>query len=187
MVLNDIISLLKDVGYPFLFIWSVLEGEIGLMLAGWLSTEEVFEVKKVILIAISGAMIGDLIVFMLGRFYQVKANEWLNKNKDKKDKINLWISKYGVFLIIFERFIYGTHIPVLLTFGVSGYKFKKWIIFDFIGVVAWACTFVSIGYFFGNDVVENILFFQKQVLVLVLIILFFYWYNNKKDFKDKNG
>jgi len=173
MVLNDIISLLKDVGYPFLFMWSILEGEVGLMLAGWLSTQHVFEISKVLILGISGALIGDFIVFMIGRLYRTKAQIWLDKNQEKKEKINIWIEKYGDFLIIFERFIYGTHIPLLLTFGVSQYNFKKWFLLDILGVCLWAISFISIGYFFGNDVIDTILFFQKQILVIILIIIGF--------------
>jgi membrane protein DedA with SNARE-associated domain len=171
MVINDTINLLKEFGYPFLFVWSILEGEIGLILAGWLSQKEIFSLIKVIFITISGAMIGDIIVFFIGKFYSKKANIWLNKNPQKKERLSKWIDKYGGLLILFERFIYGTHIPLLLTFGISGYDTKKWLILDIIGVIVWSLVFVSIGYFFGDSMIETILFFQKQLLILVLIIL----------------
>ena len=170
MDINNIISLLKDFGYPFLFLWSILEGEIGLMLAGWLSSDNIFQIQKVIFIAISGAMIGDVIVFMIGRFYKQKTLNWLNKNQQKKDKILKLIDKYGIFLIFFERFIYGTHIPVLLSLGISDYKFSKWLIFDIIGVILWAVSFISIGYFFGNEVIDTILLLQKQILIFIIVI-----------------
>ena len=183
-MLIDIINLLKEIGYPFLFLWSIFEGEIGLILAGWLSSENIFEFQKVIFISLSGAMMGDIVVFSIGRFYSTRAKTLIDENK--KIKIQKWIKKYGVFLLVFERFIYGTHIPVLLTFGFSKYDIKKWIIFDFIGVVLWALTFTFIGYFFGKNVIETILFFQKQILIVILVMIFIYWYNNKKTFKDKN-
>ena len=167
--MNDLISVLKDVGYPFLFLWSVLEGELGLMLAGWLSTEKVFIIKNVVLIGISGAMIGDLTVFLVGRIFKDKANQFLEK-KHKKELINRWIDKYGIFVIVFERFIYGTHIPVLLTLGISKINFFKWFMFDIIGVVLWATTFSLIGFYFGNDVIDFVMFIQKQILVVIGII-----------------
>ena len=167
---NDAINLLKEIGYPFLFIWSILEGEIGLMLAGWLSSNNIFEFKKVLLIAISGAMIGDIIVFSIGKLYSKQAKEWLNKNTNK-EKLEMLVQKYSIFLIIFERFIYGTHIPLLLIFGISGYNFKKWLLLDFIGIMLWAIGFVSIGYFFGQDVIESVMFFQKELLILFLIVI----------------
>lgn len=177
--MNDLINLLKDIGYPFLFIWSVFEGEIGLMLAGWLSSEKIFLLKNVILIGISGAMIGDFIVFMIGRIFKEKANNYLEK-KQKKEMINRWIEKYGVFIIVFERFIYGTHIPILLTFGISKIGFFKWFVFDIIGVVLWAITFSLIGFYFGNDVIDFVMYIQKEILVVIGIILVIIYFRYKK-------
>jgi membrane protein DedA with SNARE-associated domain len=111
------IHLLLNHGYIALFIWSIFEGEIGLMLAGWLvSQNKIFTYENIIIIAMIDALIGDTITFTIGRFFKKFALSWLNKHPDKKKLAENLIRQYGAFVIIFERFIYGTHIPVMLIF-----------------------------------------------------------------------
>ena len=68
------VHLLMTHGYAALFVWSVLEGEIGLMLAGWLASEhKVFTYSDAVMVAMAGAAIGDLLVFMAGRLFEKRA------------------------------------------------------------------------------------------------------------------
>ncbi len=115
-------------GYGALFVWSVLEGEIGLMLAGWLASQHiVFTYSKVIIVAICGALIGDFFTFSVGRLFEKRALAWLQQHPKKKEQVDYLLKKYGEIVIVFERFIYGTHIPVLLSLGMSGYPLWKFL------------------------------------------------------------
>ncbi len=175
------LHLLLTHGYAALFIWSILEGEIGLMLAGWLAKHhEIFTYDKVIFVAIIGALIGDSITFTFGRLFKQRAQAWLDAHPAQKQKALSWLHKYGAYIIIFERFIYGTHIPVLLTIGMSGFSVLRFYLFDIIGVILWALTFTSIGYFFGDSAIQLILFIQKDLLALLflLAILWLFFKNN---------
>ena len=168
------VHLLLTHGYAALFMWSVLEGEIGLMLAGWLASEHrVFTYSDVVTVAMAGAAIGDLLVFLSGRLFEKRALAWLNAHPDKKRTAMGWLKKWGPFVIVFERFIYGTHIPVLLTIGMSGYSFLKFLFFDLVGIVLWAFTFVSIGFYFGHGAIDLILFAQKNVFVVLFFVSLF--------------
>jgi len=177
------IQFLLTYGYLGLFLWSVLEGEIGLMLAGWLARHgEVFSFDKVVLVATLGALIGDTITFSIGRFFESKVKRWLDSHPTKKEKALRWIREYGPYVIIFERFIYGTHIPVLLLFGMSGYSYRRFYFFDIIGVTLWALTFTFIGYFFGDRAIQLILFIQKNIFTLLIFGAFalFYYQNTQR-------
>ncbi len=166
------IHILISYGYKALFVWSIMEGEIGLMLAGWLAhRSEVFTYEGIILVAVAGALIGDTSVFLTGRIFEKKAKEWLELHPEKRRQADYWIGTWGAFIIVFERFIYGTHIPVLLTFGMSGYSFFRFLLFDLIGIVLWAFTFVSLGYYFGERAIEFMLLIQKNLLPLLFIAL----------------
>jgi len=168
------LHLLLTHGYLALFIWSVFEGEIGLMLAGWLASHhEVFSYEKVIAIAIAGALIGDMSVFIMGRLFEKRARAWLDAHPKKRDLAMAWLRRWGEVVIVFERFIYGTHIPVLLTIGMSGFSFWKFFIADVAGVVLWAFTFVTIGYKFGDSVIEFVVLFQKNFTALFFLLLLF--------------
>ncbi len=168
------ILFLSTYGYVALFIWSLLEGEIGLMLAGYLaSTGRVFSLEEAYFVAISGAFIGDNAIFVFGRLFERRAKRWLEQNPSRKRRVLAWFQKWSAWLIIFERFIYGTHIPALLTVSMSGYSYLKFLLFDIIGIVLWAALFLSLGYFFGQDAIELILFIQKNIFLVIFILIIF--------------
>jgi len=169
--------------YPILFIWSLLEGETGLVLGGFLSKQGKLDFYYVVLIAFCGAIISDTLLYLLGRFYQAKANYLLHKYQSQIEKVNKWVLHYGGWVVIFDRFIYGTHIPTMILLGMSGFSFKKFLFFEIISVSIWVLTYILIGYFLGdyaislfNLIVQNFSFF----IVLFFIVYFLIKYKNDK-------
>ncbi len=72
--------------------------------------------------------------------------------------------KQGAVVIIFERFIYETHIPLLLAISISRYPYFKFLFYDIIGVILWAIGFVSLGYFFGQNAITLVMLMQKYII-----------------------
>jgi membrane protein DedA with SNARE-associated domain len=163
--------LLNHFSYTVLFLWSILEGEIGLSLAGYLSKDGNFDFVTVISIAISGAVIGDTFLFLAGKLFKAKAVLFLQRYEKHLQRVEKWFRRNVVWLILFERFIYGTHIPALLLIGMSGYSFIKFLLLDIIGVTIWAFTFTSLGYYFGENVINIIVLLQRHLSVLFLVIV----------------
>ena len=163
--------LIEHFSYSILFIWSLFEGEIGLTLGGYLSKDGDFTFFKVVLIAIVGAFISDISVFLIGKYADKQVEKWLNNYKDRLQLIKIWFKKNVIWLILFERFIYGTHIPSLLFIGMSGYSFFKFLFFDILGIIIWAITFTTLGYYFGEEVIDVIMLLQQHLSV-VFILLF---------------
>ncbi len=165
------LTLLAQYGYPFLFLWSVLEGEIGLMLAGLLASEgRHFTYEGIVAVAIVGAVIGDNLLFWIGWLFRKRARRWLDAHPRKRDTAMHLLRRWGSWLIVFERFIYGTHIPALLSVGMSGYAYMKFLLYDLLGVVLWAFTFVSVGYFFGQRAIDLIVMLQKNIPLMLLLL-----------------
>ena len=88
-------QILLTYGYLGLFIWSILEGEFGLIFAGILIKKGYFSFEKVYIIAFLGAIIGDSISFFIGKFSKKLALKILNKYQKILDEIEKWIKKYG--------------------------------------------------------------------------------------------
>ncbi|WP_297485842.1 VTT domain-containing protein [Sulfurimonas sp.] len=163
--------LIEHFSYWILFVWSLFEGEVGLTLGGYLSKESDLIFSKVVIIAIIGAFISDITVFLIGKYSNAKVEKWLGNYKNRLRLIKTWFKKNVIWLILFERFIYGTHIPSLLFIGMSGYSFWKFLIFDIIGIIIWAITFTTLGYYFGESVIDVIMLLQQH-LSIVFIMLF---------------
>ena len=165
--------LYEHFSYSALFIWSLFEGEIGLALAGMLSKEKALLFEYVVAIAIIGALLGDITVFLTGYFFRRKSKVLLKTYEKKVKNIERWLRKYGSWVIIFERFIYGTHIPALLMLGTSQYSFLKFFFLDIIGVTLWALTFTTLGFYFGEKAIDTLFFIQHHLSIVMLLGLFF--------------
>lgn len=163
--------LIEHFSYWILFIWSILEGEIGLALAGFLSQEGSFSFVNVVLIAISGAFIGDVSLFLIGRFFDKRVQKYLIRYDDRLKRIKKWFKNNVVWLILFERFVYGTHIPSLLFIGMSGYSLGRFLFLDIIGITLWALVFTSLGCFFGQSVVNVLMIAQQHLSLLLLMVV----------------
>ena len=163
--------LIEHFSYLILFVWSIFEGEIGLTLGGYLSKDGDFVFSKVVLIAILGAFISDVTIFLIGKYSDKRVEKWLKNYNKRLHLIKIWFKKNVIWLILFERFIYGTHIPSLLFIGMSGYSFWKFLIFDIIGITLWSMTFTTLGYYFGEKVIDVIMLLQQH-LSIVFIMLF---------------
>jgi membrane protein DedA with SNARE-associated domain len=165
--------LINHFNYPLLFVWSLFEGEIGLALAGMLARLGHLRLELIIPIAFVGAMIGDTAVFWLGRCCGDEILDRFMQNRRRLDRLEAWFRRWGSWLIVFERFIYGTHIPFLLMLGSAGYGGWKFFFLELLGVSLWAVTFTGLGYLFGQTFVDLLVVVQKHLSILLLMILFF--------------
>ncbi|QOP45450.1 DedA family protein [Sulfurimonas paralvinellae] len=174
--------LYEHFSYTILFIWSIFEGEIGLTIAGMLSNKGSLTFQYVLGIAVIGALIGDITLFAIGYFSKHNAEKILQQYEKKVQSIERWFQHYGSWIIIFERFIYGTHIPALLVLGSSGYSFIKFLLLDILGVVLWAMTFTTLGFYFGQNAIDVLVFIQHHLSVVIFLFFFFFIiYQYKKD------
>ena len=172
--------IISHFSYKFLFLWMLLEGEMGLSLAGVLAKEGHFQFSYVLLIAIIGVMISDTSLYLLGRYSKDNAQRILSKYSDILNKIENWISKYAIGIVIFERFMYGFHIPTIIMLGMSQYSFKKFLFLDLIGAILWSLVFSTIGYIFGKEVLHIISIVQHNLLIIIIILLFIFIYKKRK-------
>ncbi len=158
--------------YPLLFLWSIFEGEIGLSLAGSLVSSGQFRYGYILLIAVAGAAIGDASVFIAGRVLRVRAESWLQHYQQRLDRIRHWLQRWGRWVLVFERFIFGTHIPALLIVGMSDFPVWRFVLYDFIGIVLWALAFTTLGYCFGDTFVALLGMLQKHLTAVLLAGIF---------------
>jgi membrane protein DedA with SNARE-associated domain len=162
----------QHLSYPVLFLWSILEGEVGLTLGGLLSKEGVLEFRYVVLIAICGAFLGDLIVFTTGKLAGKRFKNYFQNKQSEIEQIEESFKRYGSWLIFFERYLYGAHIPTLLIIGSSGYGFAKFLLLDIVAVSLWAVTFVSLGYWFDKEFIALLGLISKYLTAFVFLVLF---------------
>lgn len=98
------------------------------------------------------AVLGDLVNYHVGRFIGVKAfsGKYTFLKVEYLLRTQHFYEKHGGKTIIYARFI-----PIIRTFapfvaGIGTMSYGKFASFNVVGGVAWVCSFLLMGYFFGG-------------------------------------
>jgi len=181
---DNLIHLLKEYGYIILFIWSIFEGETGLVMAGILSHTGDMNLFLAIVVAALGGFVGDQIYYYLGRLNKDWVLKELNAHRRKFAKARLLLRKYGGWVIFIQRFIYGMRTIIPMTIGVLGYDPKKYAVINFVSAFVWAALTIVPSYIFGEELLELLKWLKQHWYVgiaFVAVLWGILWYINKKE------
>ena len=120
------------------------------------------------------AVLGNMANYGIGAFAGPKVftreDSWLLRKKHL-DRAHAFFEKYGGRSIILTRFlpIFRTFVPFVA--GVGRMSYPRFFAFNFIGGTAWACSFVYLGYFFGDTGVVKKNFSLVIIAIIVISLL----------------
>ena len=168
---EDPSGLLSNHGYLIILIWTFLEGETIVIVAGWLAPVLGLRPWMIALCAFIGSFSTDQLMFALGKY---KGNDFLRyfpRLEKKMDKAKGLFKKYDTALILSFRFIYGVRNITPIMLGISGVSHKKFFFLNFLGAGVWAVTFTYGGYFAGEAFRTAVRYFGYGVMYVLLAII----------------
>ncbi|MDP1785108.1 MAG: DedA family protein [Sulfuricurvum sp.] len=145
---------LKEYGYIVLFGWSILEGELGLIMAGIMSHTGDMTLSIALLVGAFGGFVGDQIYFYIGRFNKNYIHTQLRSHRRKFAIANLLIKKYGWPIIFVQRYMYGMRTAIPMAIGLTKYSGKKFALINFISALFWASITIIPAYYYGAQILE---------------------------------
>ena len=171
-------SLLATFGYPFVFLGTLVEGEMVLIIAGFAAYLGYLDFRLVILLGWLGSMAGDQIFFLLGRYRVQSFLRRFPRLLHKLARVYRLLEKYDRWVLIGFRFVYGFRIITPLALGSSKVSWKEFFICNAIGAFIWSVLFTTGGYLFGNAL--SLLFtdiqrLEREAIVFVLIVGISLW------------
>jgi membrane protein DedA with SNARE-associated domain len=89
------IGWLKEYGYVILYLWCILEGEMGLVMGGIMSHTGDMSFFLSIFVAGLGGFTGDQIYFYIGRYNKALIQRKLHNQRRKFAIAHLLLRKYG--------------------------------------------------------------------------------------------
>ncbi|MFZ3207350.1 MAG: DedA family protein [Geobacteraceae bacterium] len=138
-------------GYWVLFLWTFLEGEAGLIFAGFLVFQGYMSLAGVIAAAFCGAFCGDQFYFILGRWRGPLLLRLFPVITRKFRKALKLIGKYGTFVAFISRFTYGFRIILPVALGMTPFPAFRFLWLNLISAFTWAIIFSMAGYLFGKS------------------------------------
>ena len=129
--------------------------------AGFLASQNNFELYQVILLGIIGglgASIGSTVIYLvalkLGRVALLKYLRYVKVSEKKLTRVENWFQKYGDKAVLFGRMIPVFREMVSIPAGLLKMKFAKFLTYTILGSCGWSITLILVGYYFGNAALE---------------------------------
>lgn len=145
---------LKEYGYIVLFGWSILEGELGLVMAGIMSHTGDMFLPIALMVGAFGGFVGDQIYFYIGRFNKSYIHDKLRSQRRKFAIAHLLLKKYGWPLIFVQRYMYGMRTVIPMAIGLTKYSSRDFAIINFVSAIFWAALTIIPAYYFGEELLK---------------------------------
>jgi membrane-associated protein len=175
-----------------LVVTPTLPGDSLLFALGSLAALDALNIEILLILLCIAAIAGDTVNYTIGHFIGPKVFHYEDNRFFKKAylvKAHQFYEKHGGKTIIIARFM-----PFIRTFapfvaGIGAMTYPKFILYNITGGIAWVCTFLLGGYFFGNipSVKNNFTLVIIAIVILSVMPGFIeYWRQRRIAVKDKS-
>jgi membrane protein DedA with SNARE-associated domain len=140
--------MLENAGLP-------IPGETILLVAGFLCSTHQLNILLVMLIASTGAVIGDNIGFAIGHHYGrgiLLRFGWLVfLTPARLASMTNYFANHGNKTILIARFITGLRVFAAILAGASRMPWRIFVVYNIGGAVLWSVVITSLGFLFGHS------------------------------------
>ncbi|MDD2839207.1 MAG: DedA family protein [Sulfuricurvum sp.] len=169
------IEWLKEYGYIVLFVWSILEGEMGLIMAGIFSHTGDMSLSISIFVAGVGGFVGDQIYFYIGRFNKRYIHEKLRSQRRKFAIAHLLLKKYGWPIIFIQRYMYGMRTVIPMAIGLTKYSARQFAFINLISAWFWAALTIIPAYYYGEEILSLLRWIKAHWFFAIPLIILVVW------------
>ena len=171
--MEDTFSNLETYGYIGLFLYSLGGGFVALLGAGVLSYLGKMDLATSMSIAFVANVLGDILLVYLARYQKSMMMEGLGKHRRKLALAHIYMKKYGSWIILIQKFIYGIKTLIPIAIGLTKYDFKKFIVLNIGSSVIWVVV-VGFGSYYSGSVLVKLaetVSGKPWIAPLILIVL----------------
>jgi len=167
--------MLENAGIP-------VPGETILLIAGYFAATGEFHVALVMLIAATGAVIGDNIGFAIGHHYGrgilLRFGRFLFLTPKRVKHMEDYFRNHGNKTILVARFITGLRVFAALLAGASKMPWRVFFMYNVAGAVLWSVVITTLGYLFGQSLPLLVKWVGRSgtiLLVTAIVVAIIIW------------
>ena len=139
--------MLENAGVP-------VPGETILLIAGYFASTGQFNIALVVIIAASGAIVGDNIGFAIGhhfgRGFLLRVGRFFFLTPKRLEHMENYFESHGNKTILVARFITGLRVFAALLAGASRkMPWRVFVVYNMAGAILWSVVITTLGYLFG--------------------------------------
>ncbi|QNN53295.1 bifunctional DedA family/phosphatase PAP2 family protein [Nocardioides mesophilus] len=136
------------------FVGFLFPGEIALILGGVLAFEGRVPLAAVLVAGMVGAVVGDSVGYAVGSAYGRRlldgtVGRWVKQ--DHLDRASVYLAERGGRAVFFGRFTAALRVMIPGLAGMSGLRYRTFLVFNVAGAVGWVTLSVMLGYLGGSS------------------------------------
>jgi membrane protein DedA with SNARE-associated domain len=161
----------RPLGYFLIFLGLAIEGDIVLLIIAFLTHQGFFDLGDMILVSLSGALVGDVAWLYLGKKLD-RLSPFTHKLVARlSGPVDKHLRERPTRSIFISKFTYGLHRAVLVRLGQNNMSLKDFLQADVPAVLVWLVVVGGLGYLGGGAInfAKHYLRFTELGLMLVVI------------------
>jgi len=177
----------------FVFLFSFLEyiipvvpGDLALAFGVFMAVYEGYSATLIYISSIAGGTIGALVSILIGSFIRKKYDQsrlsgllkrFIAHSDDKIQKAIELLTRYGLLIIIANRFIPILRGPIVFAAGYSGINLTKAISGAIISALLFNMMITTVSFFTGNnfELIKSFLSnYFRGFIILVIVVFIIY-------------
>lgn len=161
--------MLENAGVP-------IPGETILLIAGYFASTGEFHLGLVMLIAATGAVIGDNIGFAIGHHFGrnvlLRVGRFFFLTPKRFEHMENYFERHGNKTILVARFITGLRVFAALLAGASRkMPWRVFFVYNVAGALLWSVVITTLGYLFGQSLPLLIKWVGRSGTILLVLAI----------------
>ena len=172
MDLHLVNDLLWKFGLPAIFLLTMAEGDITLLLAGVLAHGQAFgdySFPQVLLVGTLAGVASDNVAYALGRAGRSRVKRY-RFYCAARGRIERLTEKFGPLSIFVSKFTYGLRWGACAFYGVAKMPYPRFLVLSFASCSVWVAALSGVGFVF-HSAVYNLVGDFKTFPVILLVVL----------------
>lgn len=171
--MEDTFSSLATYGYIGLFLYSLGGGFVALVGAGVLSYMGKMDLGTSLAVAFVANALGDVLLFYMARYQKTMMMDGIRKHRRKLALSHVMMKKYGSWIILIQKFVYGIKTLIPIAIGLTKYDFKKFAILNVASSVVWTLVVGFGSYYAGEPLIKVAEYIGEKPWIAPIILVIF--------------
>ncbi|MDP3947189.1 MAG: DedA family protein [bacterium] len=178
----------QPLGYLLAFFGMIVEGDIFLFAAAFLTSRGLFDPLLMFAALFSGVIFGDVLWYGLG-ILACRAPRLGRCINALSCRFDSQLLRHPWRMIFVSKFIYGIHHVLLIRLGMAGMNFRRFLKMDLSASLGWIAVVGGLGYLSGASfaLIEHYVRFVEFALLATLALFLFFEYFAVRLLRPKSG
>lgn len=146
------LQFLQTSGYGIMFILMLVEGPITTYVAAFAASLDIFNVFYVFILSSLGCIIGDLILFLIGRGSKkttIEKYESKSLNPTRMNRLKMYLEENPGKTIAIIKLTPFLPVPGLILIGASNINLKNFIFYSVVVTLGYSLSMTVLGFYSG--------------------------------------